>query len=136
LKELSGREKDFSAEKLRGLMDSFASPLQAHLGGEIQTLLSMAEFQTSENDLGNRFKALCDEEGKKSMQNAVQTIVVPFSLYNHDREFEDGLWKAWPPIPGPMLWIMTRVLGWWHRDWWKFASCNADGVPRELFASN
>lgn len=62
--------------------------------------------------------------------------VVPFFLLNTDLSpgFEDGLWSRWPPIPAPIKWGLVNVAGWFKAGYWRFASCDAQGMPRELYA--
>lgn len=61
--------------------------------------------------------------------------VVQFILLNHDcYQFEGGLWYDWPPV-----WMVTRWLHLNHAAWlgsgtWRFASCDTEGYPRELYA--
>jgi hypothetical protein len=60
--------------------------------------------------------------------------VVPFFLLNLDATYEDGAWARWPPMPGPVRWGLTNVAGAVHGGWWKYASCDSAGKPRELYA--
>lgn len=60
--------------------------------------------------------------------------MVPFFFLNLDRTFEDGMWANWPPMPGPIRWMLTNAVGTLYGNWWRFTSCGADGNPRELFA--
>lgn len=56
----------------------------------------------------------------------------PLVLYSHDKTFADGAWEHFPPIPWLVLvmvrWIFCRT----HQDWWRFAGCDGDSMPREL----
>ena len=61
---------------------------------------------------------------------------IPFLFLNFDRseDFEKGMWKSWPPMPKPIRWGLTNLGGSWNWGWWKFASCDAAGTPRGLYA--
>jgi hypothetical protein len=43
-----------------------------------------------------------------------------------------GEFATWPPMP----WIAAGLVRWLyepvHREWWRFAPCDAYGQPREL----
>ncbi len=47
-------------------------------------------------------------------------------------EFEDGLWRTWPEMPGLVWWVMQKTVVAWNQRWWKFASCDENGRLREL----
>lgn len=61
---------------------------------------------------------------------------LPIFFHNLDVTNENGMWKDWPAIPGVVRWIIMRCLTPWHKGYWKFASCDANGIPKELYASN
>jgi hypothetical protein len=56
----------------------------------------------------------------------------PFFFRNLDVEFEDGLWKEWPPVPRIVWWVMQWTVVSWNGGWWDFASCDGSGTLREL----
>lgn len=62
------------------------------------------------------------------------TDVIPFLFLNFDRTFEEGMWVDWPPMPAVIRTGLTRVGSSWHWGWWKFASCDVNGVPKALYA--
>jgi hypothetical protein len=51
-----------------------------------------------------------------------------------DATYEDGMWAAWPPMPALVRWGWVNVAGNVYWGWWKFASCDGDGKPLDLFA--
>jgi len=71
-------------------------------------------------------------EGMKSPAFLSKTGGTPFFFRNLDVEFEGGLWKDWPPVPGAVWWVMQRTFVAWHSSWWNFASCDEMGQLREL----
>jgi hypothetical protein len=62
------------------------------------------------------------------------TDVVPFFLLNLDVTYEVGMWASWPLMPPPVRWGLVNVAGAVHWGRWKFASCDASGKPRDLYA--
>jgi hypothetical protein len=72
---------------------------------------------------------------RKASDEIPKTEGLPFFFLNLDRTFEDGLWEHWPPIPGLVRWTLIRVVAWKHAGWWRFASCDYNGMPKELYAS-
>jgi len=56
-----------------------------------------------------------------------------FFFRNLDVEFEDGLWRTWPEMPGLVWWALQRTFVAWNRRWWRFAGCDEKGRLRELF---
>lgn len=59
---------------------------------------------------------------------------LPFFFLNLDITFEEGLYKDWPPIPGVARWVVMNCFTVWNQGFWKFASCDIGGRPRELYA--
>ena len=129
LLSLKGVESTFSAPKLLSIIDSFSGSLTKHLVDEIPTLEALSRFGPS-----IPFLQLLSEIRKATNQLS-KTEQIPFFFFNLDRTFEEGLWENWPPIPGPVRWIMLKVVGWPHAGWWRFASCDYDGLPRKLYAT-
>ncbi|KAL3959670.1 hypothetical protein ACCO45_004787 [Purpureocillium lilacinum] len=90
----------------------------------------MAAFEKPFEEHFRRF----DAWGRRSVLTGGVTDVSMFFLFNLDRGYEGGLWSDWPEVPAALRWALTRTLGGWHSGWWRFASCDADGRPRELYA--
>jgi hypothetical protein len=130
LVSLQGNEQDFSPTKLLAIIDSFGPALATHLADEIPTLLALSRF-------GSKipFTELSVNEMRKASGAIPKTEGLPFFLLNLDRTFEDGLWEYWPPIPGPVRWVLIRVIARTHTGWWRFASCDYDGKPQKLYAT-
>lgn len=127
-----GEPYDFDAKKLLGIMDSFQEPFSKHFHHEIETIASFAELPEAAKakDAAAVFKAW----GKKTVTKAGTTDVVPFFLLNLDATYEEGMWKSWPPMPSPVRWGLVNIAGAYHWGWWRFASCDSAGKPRELYA--
>ena len=118
-------------------MDSFREPFAHHFHHEISTIASFATLPSapSADSLEASAAAVIFKAwGKKTLTKAGMTDIVPFALLNLDRTFEEGMWAAWPPMPGPVRWMMVNMFGSWNWAWWKFASCDAQGNPRPLYA--
>ncbi|KAF9692736.1 hypothetical protein EKO04_009100 [Ascochyta lentis] len=128
---------DFDGKTLRTIMEGFQEPFNHHFHSEISTIASFGHLPSapasgsSEEDAAAAvFKAW----GKKTVTKAGTTDVVPFFLMNLDATYEEGTWANWPPMPAPVRWGLVNVAGSWNWTWWKFASCDSAGKPRELYA--
>ncbi|KUJ07940.1 uncharacterized protein LY89DRAFT_742239 [Mollisia scopiformis] len=117
----------FSGTRLISIIDSFAPELLIHLSDEIPTLLALSKF-------GNQLRLLdmVNAESQKSPLHQSITGGTPFFFRNLDVEFEDGIWKQWPPIPAPVWWFLQNSFVAWNSRWWRFAGCDASGKLREL----
>lgn len=129
----------FDATKLLAIMDSFHAPFETHFHNEISTILSLRDHPNAPAGDSPASAAASDmlrTWGKKTVSKAGTTDVVPFFLLNTDLSdnFEEGLWNNWPPMPKPIKWGLINVGGWYYGGYWKFASCDSQGMPRELFA--
>lgn len=136
LKGLS-KSTELSADALLRIMDSFRAPLDSHLHSEVQTIAALAAHPRAPvegSDAAAAAALVFKTWGKKTVTKAGVLDVVPFFFLNLDRTFENGRWAHWPPMPAPIRWMLTNVVGTYHGNWWRFASCGADGSPRELLA--
>lgn len=132
-----GTPADFDGKELVRIMKTFEAPFESHFHSEISTIAKLAghpstpaEGTPEESAARLTFKSW----GKSTVTKAGMTDVVPFFLLNLDRTVEDGMWANWPPMPAPIKWGLINIAGSWHSGWWKFASCDAAGQPRELWA--
>ncbi|KJZ76998.1 hypothetical protein HIM_03319 [Hirsutella minnesotensis 3608] len=124
-------------QALLDIMEGMRSPIEYHLHHEVSVMADMATHANApvrnsfEGALGSRnLKAW----GKKTVSKAGITDVVPFFLLNADRTAEKGMWSNWPPMPRPIRWAMVNLVGAIHGGRWRFASCDANGQPRQLYA--
>ncbi|KAF2460589.1 hypothetical protein BDY21DRAFT_280578 [Lineolata rhizophorae] len=124
---------EFSGAKLLEIMAKFQDDFNHHFHSEISTIAKMAEVPRP--DGAPNPAPIFARWGKKSIMGASVTDGVPFLFLNFDRSFEDGTWAAWPPMPAPIRWMLPRMGSSWHWGWWKFASCDVNGMPRELYAA-
>ena len=53
---------------------------------------------------------------------------------NLDTQYEDGLWKSWPPAPAPVKLLARSVLWWINVDARKFGAVDRVGNMRHLYA--
>jgi hypothetical protein len=99
----------FSGAHLMQLIDNFGSILVTHLSDEIPTLISLTPH-------GSKLPLLqmINNEAMRSPTQISITGGTPFFFRNLDVEFEDGLWKDWPPMPGLVWWVMQRTFVAWN----------------------
>ena len=99
----------FSGTHLTNIVDDFAPALVTHLADEIPSLLSLSKY-------GSKLPLLqmINLESKKSPLFVSITGGTPFFFRNLDVYFEDGLWKAWPPMPGLVWWAMQKTFVAWN----------------------
>ncbi|KAK4451413.1 hypothetical protein QBC34DRAFT_55047 [Podospora aff. communis PSN243] len=128
---------DLSGEELLKIMKGFQAPFESHFHSEISTIAKLSDHPNTPKE-GTPEQAAASltfkSWGKSTVTKAGMVDVVPFFLLNLDRTVEDGMWANWPPMPAPIKWGLINIAGSWHAGWWKFASCNAAGQPRELWA--
>jgi len=128
---------DFSGTELRRIMSTFQEPFVDHFHAEIATISALADHPNAPKEGTEEAKAASatfKSWGKSTVTKAGVTDVVPFFLLNLDRGIEAGMWANWPPMPAPVKWGLINIAGSLHSSWWKFASCDARGNKRELFA--
>ncbi|KAK0100821.1 hypothetical protein ONS95_007269 [Cadophora gregata] len=127
----------FSGPKLLELMSSFQTPFETHMRSEITTIANLSTHPNTPAAGSPKEKATQAEFDKREgdkIREAGMTDVLPFFLFNFDGEFEEGLWRDWPPIPGLVRWVVMGVARLLHPGWWKFASCDGGRRRRELYA--
>ena len=117
----------FDPQKLLDIMDSFGSALHTHLTEEPELLLRLGDFD-------HDFLAMFGEHGKHVMGKLSPWNQLAFLWVNHDTEFEGGLWKAWPPAPKPVVWVMRNVITKWNMRWWRFGATDVQGRPQQYLA--
>ncbi|KAF2127001.1 hypothetical protein P153DRAFT_388323 [Dothidotthia symphoricarpi CBS 119687] len=127
----------FQGTELIHIMSSFQESFCHHFHHEIQTIASFAALPSApapNSPQAEQAAATFKAWGKKTVTKAGTFDVVPFFLLNLDATYEEGMWANWPPMPAPVRWGLVNVAGSVHWGWWKFASCDAAGKPRALFA--
>lgn len=127
----------FSGAALIHIMDSFKGPFEHHFHHEIDEIAKLSKHPNVPvpgSSAAEAASTIFKTWGKKTVSEAGMTDVLPFFLMNLDRTAEEGMWANWPPMPPPIRWAMVNVVGAWYGSWWKFASCDAAGQPRELYA--
>lgn len=118
-------------------MDEFQEPFSQHFRSEVDKIASLSRHPNTPKEGSPeeaKEKAPFEKWGGDSIMRGGFTDVMMFFLFNLDRTYEDGLWAHWPPIPGPIRWSMTNLGSLVHGGWWRFASCDSSGKPRELYA--
>ncbi|CAO2651921.1 Nn.00g002040.m01.CDS01 [Neocucurbitaria sp. VM-36] len=127
----------FSGSELCKIMSSFQDAFVHHFHHEITTIASFADLPSApppNSPQAQEAALIFKTWGKKTVTKAGTYDVVPFFLLNLDASYEEGNWANWPPMPAPVRWGLVNVAGAVHWGWWKFASCDAQGRPRNLFA--
>lgn len=117
-------------------MSSFQASLRDHFHSEINTITNLSHHPRAPKEgtgEAARARAVFKTWGKNTVTKAGMSDVAPFFILNLDRTAEDGLWADWPPMPAPIKWTLLRVSG-SLRGCWRFASCDAAGQPRKLWA--
>jgi hypothetical protein len=114
----------FSGAHLRTLIEAFAEPLNQHLHDEIPTILGLAKYGDA-LDLAGIFA----KEGEEVMAKLPKTTVMAAFMLNNDVTFEGGI-HVFPPIPGPVRFLLLRVFTLWHWSWWSWTSCDKSGKLR------
>jgi len=118
---------EFSGQKLNEIIDTLAIPLTEHLTDEIPTIMGLRQY-------GDKFSILdlINKEGEKVMAKIAKTTLLSIMTVNLDHGFERGIHSDFPPAP----WFVKLLMRWiWpvpNRKLWRFASCTAAGVRREL----
>lgn len=118
---------EFEGTHLVKIMDSFGHDLHSHLKKEPEKLASLSKYPID-------MKAISEKTARHSMNRTSAVHVLPILWFNLDTDFEDGKWKNFPEVPGPIKWVMINVLGWWRSNLWRFGSCGADGKAVPLLA--
>ncbi|KAJ4987652.1 hypothetical protein SVAN01_06819 [Stagonosporopsis vannaccii] len=128
---------DFDGQELRKIMRTFQTPFEQHFHSEIAHIASFATSPSApaqDSPEADEAAAVFKAWGKKTVMKAGITDVVPLFLMNLDATYEEERWANWPPMPAAVRWGLVNVAGSWNWKWWKFASCDAAGMPRELYA--
>ncbi|OAQ88871.1 hemerythrin HHE cation binding domain-containing protein [Purpureocillium lilacinum] len=137
LESVKATPSQFSTARMLELMAAFEKPFEEHFRSEIDTIAALAAHPNTPREgtpEAATAKSRFDAWGRRSVLTGGVTDVSMFFLFNLDRGYEGGLWSDWPEVPAALRWALTRTLGGWHSGWWRFASCDADGRPRELYA--
>jgi hypothetical protein len=128
---------DFSGTELLEIMVSVQKPFEAHMRSEISSIANLSHHMQTPKEGSAEEKAtqaaVDAREGNAFIKSGV-TDVVPFFLFNFDREYEDGRWENWPPILGPIRWMLMSAGKVLHPGWWKFATCDAARRRKGLHA--
>ncbi len=67
-----------------------------------------------------------------NMLTDAQTVNFPLVMGSHDKTFEGGVHKNWPPVPWVVLLVMKLFYFGKHADRWKFLPCDFNGKPKDL----
>jgi len=67
------------------------------------------------------------------MTDVFKEYELPFAIVNMDVTFEAPIHKGkWPPMPWYVLLLFRLVHIPKHKEAWRFASCDAQGFPKDL----
>lgn len=100
---------NFKPTHLLSILDSFSQPLHAHLASEPQAFLALSRFVSPEKQFD--LVKIEQEEGKKAVSLDFAINVLPIFMNNMEtEEFEGGMWKGHPKIPGAVKWILKVLI--------------------------
>ncbi|KAH8595765.1 hypothetical protein B0O99DRAFT_594086 [Bisporella sp. PMI_857] len=103
---------DFSGTRLLEILDSFQKPFE-HEGGSLAHFEPIKPSKTPKAGSPGEVRtvnAFDKREGISLMRSGL-TDVMPLFFFNFDREYEEIIWKDWPPVPAPVRWILMTLLG-------------------------
>ncbi|EPE34403.1 hemerythrin HHE cation binding-containing protein [Glarea lozoyensis ATCC 20868] len=123
---------DFYGTELISIMDSFSHALHEHLKEEPPTIVALSKYNTPETPIDIIGIALA--AGKKQVSVGFLFNVLPVYFLNMEsKEFEGGMWQAaFPPVSGPVRWVMMKGAPMWNSRAWRFASCDSEGGFKRL----
>jgi len=130
VRDCEAGKQAYDGDRIVALIDAFGNILSGHLADEIPTIVGLRRF----GDKIEHFPALLDELGTRVMKSAGLVGELPWAFVNVDRAFENGRWKAWPPAPAVLEFIIRNVAYWVHSDIWKFGSCDRNCQLKPLYA--
>ncbi|KAF6830684.1 hemerythrin HHE cation binding domain-containing protein [Colletotrichum musicola] len=129
LSKVQRHKEAYTGERLKSIIDSFMPVLRQHLSDEIETLLKLRDYDCDWEDW---FDKLVKRLLSKSSDPRLKTTTIPLLLTNRDKTFEDGAFAWWPALP----WFVQILFRWvfipTHKRWWRFSSCDDQGVPKDL----
>ena len=121
--------KVLSSQRLNHIIDSFAPALYTHLSDEICTICSLANLIPKINII-----QLWRDGGKDRQDMNARLANELLFMLNHDAIFEDASWANFPPVSVTVRDPLLHGADWKDLGWRKFASCDVDGRPKELYA--
>ncbi|KAH6989725.1 hypothetical protein BKA56DRAFT_629471 [Ilyonectria sp. MPI-CAGE-AT-0026] len=132
LDKLKKEEEALDGMKLRSIIDGFMPALRTHLENEIDTLLALEKYE-KKVDWGDWFQKKMSEMTSKAMKDArYRNEIFPLAIIFHDKTFEGGVWKNFPPVPRLFLLVLQWLCMNTHKDWWRFAGCDFQSKPQQL----
>ena len=144
---------EYSATKIKALIDSFIEPLMKHLSDEIPTLMALQKSEKGQKDilhiheeyevlvqkdidkvscLWNRWFALLPWPMRRADECFDQFKIAPYTLVNTDKTFEKGEHPfpvMSPVVPYLVKYIMARK----YSGAWKFGCTDYFGKPTTLW---
>ncbi|KDQ17586.1 hypothetical protein BOTBODRAFT_172044 [Botryobasidium botryosum FD-172 SS1] len=118
----------FSAARLNGIIDKFATDLQKHLSGEIQTLLALEKEPKAD---GATLLKIANEAGERAVKE-LGSETLPFILGLCDRTYEGGIHNFPPGMPAFVPWLAHYWFARPHRGAWRFCPSDTWKKPRPL----
>lgn len=131
--------RNLTAQTLIKIMDDLLPAFEEHMHSEVKVIAALDKHPRAPlegSDEAIRAKNVFAEWGKKTITKAGLLDVLPFFLLNLDKTFEDSTWADWPPMPKPIRWTFINIVGMLRGKQMKFASCDSDGMPKELWVYN
>ncbi|KAF7336752.1 Hemerythrin domain-containing protein [Mycena venus] len=123
LKGVQSGTETYSGKTIIQKLDAFADTLVEHLRDEIPTLeSSKMRAAFTEKDLKDLEAAV----GSRVMKEVSLVTTLPLGLICHDKSTA----SYFPPLPGPIMWVVKYGLFRLHSDAWAFGPCDVNGVVR------
>ncbi|KAF4977381.1 hypothetical protein FDECE_18364 [Fusarium decemcellulare] len=132
LDQVRNGKTEYDGEKFKVIIDSFVPTMQHHLAHEIEALLQLEKYE-DKCDWAKWFKTTVDAiMGKQMRTSQFRTDQFPLMMILHDKSFEGGVWKSFPPVPWLVFVVMQWMFFYTRKDWWRFAPCDYNSQPQEL----
>ncbi|KAB5582960.1 hemerythrin HHE cation binding domain-containing protein [Coniochaeta sp. 2T2.1] len=129
VKNVAAGKAEYDGQKVCSMIDAFGTTLNQHLADEVPTIQGLRKYGDKMATLQKRF----DDEGEKNMKK-IGLGNVTVCLTMHDTNFENGIWKQWPPMPTPIRFLIRNIIWWFVRDTSKFGPCDHKGNLKPLYA--
>lgn len=117
---------DYSYEKFKSIIDSFAEALFRHLKDEIPTILALKKYPSKD------LKAIWVTAEKHIDDVGSYDEMFPLAFGCMDRGFEGGRLN-FPPAPAFVNYVVKYWFARKHKSVWRFNPCDMWGIPRPLF---
>ena len=124
---IAGKQK-YDGEHVIQMIDGFGKTLVQHLTDEIPTLQDLRKH----SDKLQNISQLMQAEAETNMKKLGMATGMAWAWGHMDVDYEDGIWKDFPPAPWLIKFIIKNIAWWVHSDWWRFSAADRHGRLRPL----